>query len=173
MAEIELYADDWAFMGDRYDQIVKEMTEEYGEQPTDAQIYEQIAWEYDCFMDDLKGLIDQGRRYVIFGTFGRWDGPVYGGTVIECIDDLKKFLSFNGEHYDTFKDVNGEFQIIQSHHDGCNYYTVRELNKKGMIRYNNHKRAFGGIDGDLAYSLSHTREYTVKANIPKALGWRI
>ena len=124
-------------------------------------------------MDELKSLLKAGRRYVISGSFGRWDGPVYGGTVIEEIEDLQKFLSFNAEHYDTFKDVNGDFRIIQSHHDGCNYYEVRELTKKGLKRLENYKTAFGTTRGDLTYSLVRTREYTRKANIPKALGWKI
>ena len=42
MTEIELYSDDWAFMGDRYEQIVEFLRDELDEEPTPARVHEEV-----------------------------------------------------------------------------------------------------------------------------------
>lgn len=133
---------------------------------------EELTDAWDLFSYDLKHAINDSKDvYFISGTFGRWDGPVLGGRIVETYDDLIQFLSFRGEHYDVFKDVDGEFHIDQSHHDGSNHYVLRRLTKKGLIRYRNHMRNVGEIDAELRRSLYKVEAYTCKARLAKKMGY--
>lgn len=126
------------------------------------------AWE--MFSYDLKEALDSSDDvYVIYGSFGRWDGPVMGGAIIKSYDDLIRFLSFRGEHWETFSDDKGEFKVDQVHHDGSNHYTMRKLTRKGLDRYRNHMGNVGKVDAELLRSLMGVRFYTKKAQIAKAM----
>lgn len=171
MARTELYADSWAYYGPVHDSIVEHI-EELGDEVTDARVFDEVQFEFENFEAELRNAIDKKDDvYVLFGSFGRWDGPVYGGGIIETAKDLFDLLSFRGDHDDTFIDDGGEFKVEQSHHDGHNSYVIRKLTKKGLIRYRNHMERFGCFDSDLLASLVNTREYTRKAEITKAMGW--
>ena len=134
--------------------------------------YEDEDLQYDTWTDfkrDMKNAMSDD-IYVIFGTFGRWDGEISGGGIVEDFDDLVDFMRFRGDHHDIFKDVDGELEIIQYHHDGSNHYTLRPLTLRGKERYRNHMNNVGRIDGELVRSLATVREYTRKARIAEAFG---
>lgn len=128
------------------------------------------SWE--TFSYDLKEALDfSDDIYVIYGSFGRWDGPVRGGNIVRSYNDLMNFLSFRGDHQDVFSDEGGEFTIDQYHHDGSNHYTMRKLTRKGLERYWNHLSNVGEIDVELIKSLTNVKEYTKRAQIAKAMGY--
>ena len=138
---------------------------------------DEADWEFmddlaQEFKHDLKRVLDDTDDvFIVFGAFGRWDGPVHGGCIVETVDDLAKFLSFRGIHYDRFVDNDGELEITQSHHDGSNHYVLRKLSRKGLQRYRNHLANVGQSDGELIASLATVEGYTKKARIAKEFGY--
>lgn len=134
--------------------------------------YDDMNDSWEIFSYDLREALDYSDDiYVIYGSFGRWDGPVMGGNIIRSYNELMNFLSFRGDHSNVFFDDGGEFRVDQHHHDGSNHYIMRKLTRKGLERYRNHMGNVGEIDVELIKSLVNVKDYTKRAQIAKAMGY--
>ena len=115
---------------------VMERLEELGEELTSENAYtlinEDIACDFEYFIDGLTSLL-KTKYYIATGTCGLWYGRVEGGMVIANIQDFFKLLK--DCEYLKFIDKDGHLLIECSHHDGNNYYELRELNDKGVKYY--------------------------------------
>ena len=96
-------------------------------------IYDEIAEQnsidwYD-FTHELKKIINNG-YYLMTGKVGRWNGTFDGGKFITNLNELLSSI----EYLDvvTFTDENGHFKIKGSHHDGSDYFELKQLTKKGI-----------------------------------------
>ena len=119
--------------------------------------------EFICedFINDLK-LVKTDTCYLMTGDLGLWYGRVAGGKFLFNLEDLTSaFHDFN-EVYEE----NGELYVKAIHHDGTNYFKVRELTQKGYayaeLRDFDNSRA-------LHEHLSQTKGYTRKVNLTKRL----
>lgn len=139
---------------------------------TEFENYDDANDTWEIFSYDLKEALDfSDDIYVIYGSFGRWDGPVMGGSIIRSYNDFMRFLSFRGDHQDVFSDDKGEFNVTQYHHDGSNHYIMRKLSKRGLERYWNHMSNVGEADSELLKSLTSVKDYTRKAQLAKTMGY--
>lgn len=103
----------------------------------DGDYYDQNASEFDWGFAVEQTISDAlDRSYIIAtGTVGRWDGRSKGGKVIETLDEFYSLL----KDCDIIKVEQDEkaLYITATHHDGTNYYTLRELTQKGLDYYYN------------------------------------
>lgn len=73
---------------------------------------------------------------LVTGSVGCWDGTYEGGKVIENSRELWKL--FDGCDFYKIEDIKRHLYIECSHHDGTNYYEIRELTNKGYKFYQNY-----------------------------------
>lgn len=71
------------------------------------------------------------------GSIGRWDGALYGASVIESFRDFMDLLE--DCWYIELFDNNGYLTVCGHHHDGDVLFTIRELNGNGINWYMEHK----------------------------------
>ena len=117
------------------------------EEPTDEQIWEEIAdWERTGWEDMLYELKDKVDDCVLVsGTCGTWRGNFAGGKVMYSGDKprwadsmLDWVLSECGKDCDYFKigiNESGNLFVQCTHHDGTNYYEIKNLTDKGMTAF--------------------------------------
>lgn len=114
--------------------------EEIGYEPTNEEIYNEIQVCDEIVWDEIHGLMkkffDNGDTYLLRGTCGLWDGLHDCGKIINSYSELDNAFW----HKDTIaiSDVDGQFNIDVSHHDGDNHYEVRKLKKSGIKYLNSH-----------------------------------
>lgn len=118
----------------------KFLFEEYGEDEDwespedvpDDEVWNHIQDEeqhwWDDVQDELSRLID-GKKFILKGSCGRWNGPRAAGAIIESFKDLSP--AWTDCDYINLTDNNGHFHIKCSHHDGDNNFELRELTKTG------------------------------------------
>ncbi len=123
--------------------VFESLAEVYGwkseEDVPDDEVYDCIKDEDACWWDDesrrMNDFFSSG-RFLLKGTIGRWDGPAEGGFIFSTFKEMHK--AWDWCDYIEFYDANGHFRIRCSHHDGTNYYEVRELTPAGIEYESNH-----------------------------------
>jgi len=109
--------------------------------PTDAEVfdewcnfYDPTLWEdFECEIKDFL----EDKLLVVSGSCGLWYGREDGGKVVTGWKELCTVL--NNMDYIAFSDVGGKLEIQCSHHDGTNYWEVREVTEKGARWYYDHE----------------------------------
>ena len=124
---------------ERYEDTKEFLFDEYGEEPTDAEIWDIIcsddALDAEIAMRELKKFFSEG-TYIAFGSIGRWNSCRIGWEV---------FTDFEKEFYKLVKDCDyikiyeedNHFFIDCSHHDGNNSYEIKKLTDRGIQYYDN------------------------------------
>jgi len=113
-----------------------------GEEYTEEMYWDDESTRADEFFDELRHFIENNKRaFIITGSVGRWTGQHRGGYLFNSAYGNNGYYSslYRRGLWDAFKDCdyfefiddNGLLKIRCSHHDGTNYYEVRELTKKG------------------------------------------
>ena len=87
--------------------------------------WESLKTEMACF-DKKRGREFSG--YVLLSSVGSWTGrqdgiPMWFATLNDCIAKITRVRFANDL---TIKDVNGQFEIKQVHHDSTNYFHIVE-----------------------------------------------
>lgn len=109
---------------------------EEDEEPSDDLLW-RLRYDEDSFeWEEVKAELDKffkGKTVIFFGSFGTWRGSFDGGKVGD-FDDL-----FNDAvrdcDYIKFTDDNGALFLECSHHDGTNYFQIKELTGAGVEYY--------------------------------------
>ena len=164
------------YYGDMYsEEDIKEMINEdiYGgllnieeDDINDVLIYDYLRMcldnDFDDFKINFKEELDN-HYYVVTGTLGLWDGTHEGGKVIAGWYDLMNLL----EDCDYIKvvDDNGLLKVTGSHHDGTNYFEVKELTDKGYEYYKDNEYAL--TRRDLCETLFNSEEYSILPMLSK------
>lgn len=127
-----------------YDAIKRDMLEdEFSdytsiEEISDADVYEEIRFieevSWDYFRSDFENFIN-GKTLLATGSVGTWRGRLNGGIFIESLSDFYKLIT--DCDYVKIYDKNGHLYIESSHHDGTNYYELKEVTELGMKHYEN------------------------------------
>ena len=116
---------------------------------------------YEDFINDLKE-VKTDTCYLMTGSLGLWYGRVAGGKFIFNLEDLTSAFYDYNEVYEE----NGELKVKAIHHDGSNYFTLRELTQKGYayaeLRDFDDNRV-------LHEHLLNTKGYTRKVNLTKKI----
>lgn len=106
------------------------------ENPDDGEItrlaYSIAKMEFQFVMAYLTDEIYK-RKFIATGSFGLWDGRRSGWLVIENEYDFGGLLE--DCTYVEIADNNGLIEIKASHHDGTNYFTLKELTDHGYETY--------------------------------------
>ena len=102
----------------------------------DDYIYRENEFDWNCFKDNLECFIKGKNDLLVTGTLGLWYGRREGGKIIKNMFEL--FELFKDCDYIKFEEENGHLYITASHHDGTNYYEVKELTDKGEEYASNH-----------------------------------
>ena len=120
-----------------------------------------MAWD---FLTDVCQKIANDGEVAKYGYFGSWNGPEYGGSIIDTPEllrghicqDFSVPMSFTLEYTDEDTEINPtqrycsstplkipahSYILKQWHHDGCNCYVIRPV-KKGKTYNNEGKTTF-------------------------------
>ena len=109
------------------------------ENPTDDQIWDELYYEdemeWDAAKEELENFFD-GKTWILVGEAGRWNGSYSVGTIF---DDFMKMFYEAARDCDYIKiyDENGHFYLNCSHHDGSNFYEIKQITERGLAYYDN------------------------------------
>lgn len=129
--KVTLYSNE--FDSERYEAARQFLLEESGEEPTDSEIFEELCVEddinWDVFESEYKEYFNTN-NFVVRANLGRWCGRFESGRIMTS--GWKDFLRVI-QHYDYLEivDNNGHLEIVGTHHDGRDYFEIRELTRKG------------------------------------------
>ena len=167
---------------DVYDEARKFLTDEQEEEPTEEQVYQYVAdneqFEWDNMLQELSPLLSS--QVIVSGSMGRWYGTRTGASV-ESEYDLPKWsegnllryiLSEYGKDCDYFK-ISLEYGVICvrcSHHDGNNYFEIRNLSEKGRQAFSAweyDEKLTKYSEADFMDKLVRSRVYTERMKMPE------
>ena len=110
----------------------------------------------------------QGEKYyLVLADLGLWNGRADGGLIIKGIWNAisKCFEDYNKVYFD-----GKRLKVEACHHDGTNYFQIRELTDKGVKYWNNHPYM---SDRELHQRLFNDSHYTHEVSIFKEVyGWK-
>ena len=109
------------------------LLEENGEEPTDSELWnflnvdDDINW--DVFEREYEKYFNTN-NFVVKASLGRWNGRFNSGKILTS--GWSDFVKIIGE-YDNISivDNNGHLEVVGRHHDGTDYFEIRELTRKG------------------------------------------
>lgn len=110
---------------------VYEKEEDIPENAINEEIYECMEMYWEDEKHNMREFFS-GKKLLVCGTVGRWNGNFAAGKVINY-DELWKTLDDCG--YWEVYDKGGHFYIKGSHHDGNVSWEVKILTEKGVEMY--------------------------------------
>lgn len=109
------------------------LLEENGEEPTDSELWnflnvdDDINW--DVFEREYEKYFNTN-NFVVKASLGRWNGRFNSGKILTS--GWSDFLKIIGKYdYISIVDNNGHLEVVGRHHDGTDYFEIRELTRKG------------------------------------------
>lgn len=127
---------------------------------TDDMIWERTKDLEELYWDDLRieleAFFEKGCAWLLTGTLGLWDGNHKGGFIFNTFNEFTKCLK--DCDYVRITDDMGHFEIECSHHDGTNYFEVKELTEDGCVWYDDNK--YDMFDEELHTALWENNEWT-------------
>lgn len=104
-------------------------------------ITDEMIWNERYFCDEIDWkdekenlkdfFLNRGRKWMIFGEVGRWNGVYKSGTLFETFDDFFYKATQDCDYW-KFYDENGHLYLTCSHHDGTCHYEIKEVSEKGI-----------------------------------------
>ena len=93
-----------------------------------CELYEIAEIDFEDAMDNLKYALKDVKSFKAVGSFGLWYGRQEATT---CeVDSLKELIIDLGhgfeDYYFTIKIEDNDLKLRYSHHDGINYFTIKE-----------------------------------------------
>lgn len=109
------------------------LLEENGEEPTDSELWnflnvdDDINW--DVFEREYEKYFNTN-NFVVKASLERWDGRFNSGKILTS--GWSDFVEIIGKYdYISIVDNNGHLEVVGRHHDGTDYFEIRELTRKG------------------------------------------
>ena len=129
--KVTLYSNE--FDSERYEAARQFLLEASGEEPTNSEIFKELYVEDDINWDDFKSEYKEyfnTNYFVVKANLGRWNGRFNSGKILTS--GWSDFVKIIGK-YDNISivDNNGHLEVVGRHHDGTDYFEIRELNRKG------------------------------------------
>lgn len=109
------------------------LLDENGEEPTDSELWnflnadDDINW--DVFEREYEKYFNTN-NFVVKASLGRWNGRFNSGKILTSgWSDFCRII----QDYDNLEivDNNGHLEVVGRHHDGTDYFEIRELTRKG------------------------------------------
>lgn len=109
------------------------LLEENGEEPTDSELWNFLNVDDDINWDVFKSEYEKyfnTHNFVVKANLGRWNGRFNSGKILTS--GWSDFVKIIGK-YDNISivDNNGHLEVVGRHHDGTDYFEIRELTRKG------------------------------------------
>lgn len=136
--------------------------------------------DYEAEQQDWNDMAEGFSFPEMFVVTGRYEsrygiGSGEGGLVLNTPQrSFQEFLSKIGKDCDYFKigwdKVRGNLKVICTHHDGTNYYEIRELTEAGANAYSDweHYHRFNGLDRrEITEKIWNSKTYSKRI----ARGW--
>lgn len=102
-------------------------------------IFDELELDSELVEDEFDDLFDnefEGKKYIVKGSIGLWDGVRYGyyPRVAESLKEAILFASdgFGLTYTRVVEESYGRLFVEVSHHDGRNRLEVRELTVSGL-----------------------------------------
>lgn len=94
---------------------------------------EEARINYECDMDNLMYSKLNNRTFLIEGTLGLWWGKptIYPVVVNGIVGAIKKCFGSCDDLDAELNTKDGVIYVNSHHHDGCNCFTIKMLNKNG------------------------------------------
>lgn len=109
------------------------LLEENGEEPTDSELWNFLNVDDDINWDVFKREYEKyfnTHNFVCKASLGRWNGRFNSGKILTS--GWSDFLKIIGKYdYISIVDNNGHLEVVGRHHDGTDYFEIRELTRKG------------------------------------------
>lgn len=128
----------------RYEDARRLLRDEYpGREITEEEIWERVSeeegWAWKDMMDELEGKF--ASFVIVAGSVGRWSGTASGVAVYDSCDMpawaqgslLRYILCELGKDCEYFRVsvAGGSVHIQCTHHDGTNWFELRNLSERG------------------------------------------
>lgn len=89
-----------------------------------------VHWEY--VKEELERLMD-GKEYKVIADIGRWNGRVKGYGKFTGFNAIKACLGDDSwSAVEIYETARGTLKVDYHHHDGTNYFTIKEITDKGL-----------------------------------------
>ena len=96
----------------------------------ERRLQDESDWENA--KEELKEFfLNNGEKWLLIGSVGRWDGVYPAGTVFETFEDFF-YKATSDCDYIHFYDENGHLYLRCSHHDGTCHYEIRKITEQGI-----------------------------------------
>ena len=124
-----------------YEAAKEYLLEETEEESSEEEIWnfynEETTNDWDAEMQMLAEFIkNSANGFLVVGEVRRWNGQFPGGKICNSLSELSD--AWRDCQYVKIYDVNGHFYIKCSHHDGTNFFEMKELTEKGKIYTQTH-----------------------------------
>lgn len=165
----------WSYDTSNYDvEDMKNMYEEaYEEIPSEETINRYIQDVNDDYLGDIKSEIKyyEGafgkKEYLISATLELWNGKAKGGKIITGLWDA---ITQCFEDYNEIYEEGGMLKVTACHHDGTNFFKIKELTEKGEKFAERHK--YDMSDRELHEKLFNNSHYSRNVRAFKEIyGW--
>lgn len=134
----------WSYNTSSWDEDeIRGMYEEcYEETPDEETLRQYINDINDCYLEDVEGEISHyektngQKQYIVLADLGLWNGRFDGGKIII---GLWNTISQCFEDYNEIYEEGGKLKVVAHHHDGTNYFQIKELTERGEEYAEKHK----------------------------------
>ena len=104
----------------------------------DSLLYESEDLKNDLLNEEINSLFNNesaGKRYIVAGSIGLWDGKRYGYST-KIANSIKEAIlnatdGFGMSYIRVEEEKYGRLSLTISHHDGTNFVEIREVTKLG------------------------------------------
>lgn len=117
---------------EEYEEARQYLIDEGNEEPSDSEIWDELYFQNEMQWYDTKEELDKffdGKTVGFFGAIGRWNGVFRAGKIGEF---WKLYYEATRDcDYIKISDENGKLFLRCSHHDGTNFFEIKEITNKG------------------------------------------
>lgn len=165
----------WSYDTSNWDEEeMKNMYEEcYGESPDENALDKYIQDINGWYLDDVRGEIEfyekenGQKQYIVLANLGLWNGRFDGGKII---NGLWEAISQCFEDFNEIYEEGGKLKVVAHHHDGTNYFEIKELTERGEEYSERHK--WDMSDRELHQKLFNDSHYSRNVKVFKEnYGW--
>ena len=152
---------------------------EINNEPIPDEIEDSVLDEYidDCINEDMSILVSEIRHYerthgekeyVVIAELGLWNGKQDGGKIIK---GLSSAIRRTFEDYNTVEMKGSRLTTTCIHHDGTNFFEIKELTPRGVTFKNNGGKKL--TDRELHHKLFTDSHYSRDVTMFKEIyGWK-
>lgn len=134
----------WSYDTSNWDkEEMKNMYEEaYEEIPNDEILQKYIDDVNDDYLGDVRSEIEfyekknEPKQYIVLADLGLWNGRFDGGKILT---GLWEAISECFEDFNEIYEEGGKLKVVAHHHDGTNYFEIKELTERGEEYAERHK----------------------------------